>query len=193
MAIASSLLENIYIAYALGADANGKMEYAEPIQIKAQIEKKTSTVMRDDAGLYPNYDMLVSIPYNEKTQFIDEQTLLWINVEPNINKSNSDYIIGRVGKIENGNLPLYCNSTTINTKPLYYEYNGKIYQTKVDFDQNTLIALIPFNKYLPIVESTKVWTTKPNNIASTKNLIQLIKKERLDKAYRFIFKSVEEQ
>lgn len=187
MAIPNCLLKSIYIAYALGADTNGKMSYDEPIKIKAQVEDRSSYAERDDVGMYQKYDIQVNVPYNGQAQFIDEQTLLWIDVEPNENRSNNDYIIGRVGKVNNGNLSLYCNSTTANYKSIYYLYNDKVYQMKVDFNSSTLVALVPFNKYFPVTETTKVWTTKPSSIDSTKNLIQLSKKEKFGKVYKYTF------
>ena len=191
MAIPSSLLKPIYVAFALGNDGN-KVEHDKPIVIHAQVEDVKALISREDVGFVPNYDRLILVPYGEKTQFIDEQSLLWIDVEPNENRSNSDYKIERVGDVVDGNFILYCNSTTPNTKPLYYERNSKIYQVKIDFDNSKLVAIIPINKYLPITNNTKIWTTKPTNIHSTTNLIKLTKKENLGKSYRFTFKKVEE-
>ena len=191
MAIQSSLLKPIYVAYALGNDGN-KVAYDEPIKVYAQIEDVKSLVAREDVGFVPDYDRFILVPYGEKTQFIDEQSLLWIGVEPNANKSNSDYKIERVGDVVDGNFILYCNSLTPNTKPLYYENKGKTYQVKVDFDNSAMVALVPINKYLPITSSTKVWTTKPTSVNSTTNLIKLTKRERLEKSYKLTFKKVGE-
>ena len=189
MAVQSSLLKPIYVAYALG-DIGGKVIYDEPHKIYAQIEDVKSLVLRDNVGFIPDYDRLILVPYGEKTQFIDEQSLLWISVEPNANKSNMDYKIERIGDVIDGNFILYCNSLTPNTKSLYYERSGKIYQIKVDL--NELVAMVPFNKYLPIDSKTKIWLTKPTNAETTKNLVQLVSKERLEKSYKFTFVKVGE-
>jgi hypothetical protein len=191
MAIASSLLKPIYVAYALG-ESNGKVGHDEPIQIYAQIEDVKSLVLREDVGFVPDYDRVILVPYGEKTQFIDEQSLLWISVEPNASKSNMDYKIERVGDVIDGNIILYCNSLTPNTKSLYYEKKGKIYQVKVDFDSTSLVAILPLNKYLPIDNKTKVWYTKPTSAETTKNLIRLANKQRLEKSYKLTFKKVGE-
>lgn len=191
MAIQSSLLKPIYVAYALG-DENGKIGHEEPIQIYAQIEDVRSLVLREDVGFVPDYDRLILVPYGEMTQFIDEQSLLWISVEPNASKSNMDYKIERVGDVIDGNFILYCNSLTPNTKSLYYERNGKIYQVKIDLDSTNLVAIVPFNKYLPIDDTTKIWLTKPNNLESVKNLVKLVDKERLTKSYKLTFSRVGE-
>ena len=190
MAIPSALLKPIYVAYALGGDGN-KVAYDEPIRVHAQIDDVKSSVVRKNVGFIPDYDRLILVPFGEKTQFIDEQTLLWISVEPNANRSNSDYKIERVGDVIDGNFILYCNSLTANTKPIYYERNGKIYQVKIDFDSSSLVGILPLNKYLPIDNHTKVWTTKPTSVNSTTNLMQLEKKQRLEKSYKLSFKKVE--
>lgn len=190
MAIPSSLSKDIYVAYPLGDD-NGKIGYDEPIKIYAQIDDVKSLVLREDVGFVPDYDRLILVPYGEKTQFIDEQSLLWISVEPNANKSNMDYKIERVGDVIDGNFILYCNSLTPNTKPLYYERNGTIYQVKVDFDSNNFVAFLPLNKYLPIDKTSKIWYTKPTNGKSTTNLMRLVSKQRLEKSYKLTFAKVE--
>ena len=189
MAIPSALLKSIYVAYSLGNEGN-KLGYTEPIKIYAQTEDVKSLVLREDVGVIPDYDRLILVPLGENTQFIDEQSLLWVCVEPNDKRSNMDYKIERVGDIIDNNFILYCNSLTNNTKSLYYEYNNKIYQAKVDFDNDTLTAIVPFNKYLPITKDTKVWLTKPSNSQSTNNLVKLISKERLPKSYRLVFQKV---
>ena len=189
MAVQSSLLKPIYVAYALG-DIGGKMIYDEPKKVYAQVEDVKSLVLREDVGFVPDYDRLILVPYGEKTQFIDEQSLLWISVEPNEPKSNMDYKIERVGDVIDGNFILYCNSLTPNTKSLYYERNGKIFQVKVDL--NDLVVMLPLNKYLPINRTTKVWLTKPTEIESTKNLVRLVSKQRLEKSYKLTFAKVEE-
>lgn len=188
MDIPSFLKKKIYIAYAIGSNNKGKVEYEQPHIINAQTEDIKSLFLKEDIGYVPDYDRLILIPYGEESQFVDEQTLLWVNVEPNAEMSNMDYKIERVGDVIDGNFIIYCNATTPNTKPLYYAYNNTIYQVKVDF--NNLIAIVPLNKYLPITKETKVWLTKPDSLDSEKNLIQLISKERLSKSYKLTFQKV---
>ena len=73
--------------------------YDEPIKGLRTSRRCKSLVLREDVGFVPDYDRLILVPYGEKTQFIDEQSLLWISVEPNANKSNMDYKIERVGDV----------------------------------------------------------------------------------------------
>jgi hypothetical protein len=101
-----------------------------------------------------------------------------------------DYKIERKGDAIDGLFTLYCNSLTTDTKPLYYEQNGLIYKVKVDLDSDSLTAIIPFDKYLPINETTKIWLTKPTDAESTTNLIKLIKKEELPKGTKLTFAKV---
>lgn len=190
MAIPSALLKGIYVAYSLGNEGK-ELGYTEPIKIYAQTENVRSLVLREVVGVIPDYDRLILVPYGENTQFIDEQSLLWVAVEPNEKRSNMDYKIERVGDVVDGNLILYCNSLTSNTKSLYYNYGDKIYQVKVDLDTDTLTAQVPYNKYLPITKDTKVWLTKPTSSQSKTNLVTLISKEKLPKSIRLIFKKVE--
>jgi hypothetical protein len=189
MAIPSALLKSIYVAYALGNEGD-KIGYTEPMKIYAQTENVTSAVVRDKVGIVIDYDRLILVPFGENTQFINEQSLLWIGVQPNAKRNNMDYGIERVGDVVDGNFVVYCKSLTNNYKPLYYEYGGKIYQTKLDFDKDTLTALVPFNKYLPINAKTKVWLTKPTNSESITNLIKLVLKKQLDKSYKLVFERV---
>ena len=191
MAVQSSLLKPIYVAYALG-DIGGKVIHDEPIKVYAQVEDVKSLVLREDVGFVPDYDRLILVPYGEKTQFIDEQSLLWISVEPNATKSNMDYKIERVGDVIDGNFILYCNSLTPNTKSLYYERNGTIYQVKIDLDSTNMVAMLPLNKYLPIDSKTKIWFTKPSSVETTTNLVRLVSKQRLEKSYKLTFKKVDE-
>lgn len=191
MAIQSSLLKPIHVAYCLG-DIGGKLIHDEPKKVYAQIEDVKSLVLRENVGYILDYDRLILVPYGEKTQFIDEQSLLWIDTEPNESRSNMDYKIERVGDVIDGNFILYCKSLTQNTKPLYYEYKGKIYQIKVDFDNGNLVSFLPLNKYLPIDTNTKIWKTKPTSITTTTNLMRLVSKQRVGKSYKLTFEKVGE-
>ena len=191
MEIPSSLKKPIYVAYPIGS-IDGKIEYCEPILIYAQTENVQSIISREVVGIVPNYDRLILVPFGEKSQFVDEQTLLWVDVEPNAKRSNCDYKIERVGDVIDNNFIIYCNSLTPSTKSLYYEYNQKVYQVKVDLDKDNLTAIVPLNKFLPIKSNTKVWLTKPTNTESKTNLVKLVRKEQLQKSYKLTFKKVVE-
>jgi hypothetical protein len=65
-------------------------------------------------------------------------------------------------------------------------------QIKVDFDSSNLVAILPINKYLPITSSTKIWTTKPINSETTKNLLRLGRKQTIGKSVTLTFERVGE-
>lgn len=187
----NSELREIYYSYELGSQ-NGKMLFSQPIKLYAQVADVTSSVTRENVGLLEEYDRYIYLPFFGKARYLNEQSLLWVDVEPNTDLSNSDYKIKRLGDVVNGCITLYCNANTSNTKSLYYEYEGVIYQVKVPFDSKTLIAVVPYNKFFPIEEGTKVWTTKPTNSSSTENLLELVKRESRLKSLKYQFKKVSE-
>lgn len=189
MSIPSSLLKPMYFAYPMGENSKDKAEYSEPIKIFALKEDVTSIISRNNVGIDIDYDRIILVPIGGITQFFDEQAKLWVDVEPNNEGSNEDYKVERLGDIVDGNRVVYLNSLTQNFKALYYLHqNGKIYKVKVDYDE--LVALVPFNKYLPITSETKVWLTKPTNENSTTNLIRLVSKEKKEKGYKLTFEKV---
>lgn len=187
--IPSCLLETIYISFPIGANLKGELEYCEPIKINAQKNGVTSVVSRETFGIVPQYDRLISVPYGNKSKYINEQTLLWVDTTPNENYSNMDYKIERKGDIVNGEFILFCNSTTENTKSIYYENrNGKIYQVKLNL-QN-MVAIVPSDKWLPITRETKIWLTQPKDNTTTTNLVKVDKIEKLSNCTKFTFKRV---
>lgn len=185
--LANTLLSPIYVAFSLG-EGSDDLSYSKPQVIYAQVSDVKSLVLREDVGNIPNYDRVVVIPYGEKTQYINDQSRLWIEIEPNESANNMDYKIERVGDVIDGNFSLYLTSLTPNYKPLYYAHNGSILRAKVSLDK--LVALVPFNQYLPIDKATKVWLTSPSDINSTRNLVRLTKKEKLKNSYRLFFERV---
>lgn len=187
--IPQSMRKKIYATYYIG-EVNGKDKYSEPIELYVQTEDIKSLVVRGGVGVVNDYDRYILVPIGENTRYINEQSLLWVDVEPNTDLTNMDYKIERKGDAIDGLFTLYCNSLTIDTKSLYYEQDGLIYKVKVDLDSDSLTAIIPFDKYLPITETTKIWLTKPAGAESTTNLIKLIKKEELPKGMKLTFAKV---
>jgi hypothetical protein len=181
--------KKIYATYYIG-EVNGKDKYSEPIELYVQTEDIKSLVMRGGFGVVNDYDRYILVPIGENTRYINEQSLLWVDVEPNTDFTNMDYKIERKGDAIDGLFTLYCNSLTTDTKSLYYEQDGLIYKVKVDLDSDSLTAIIPFDKYLPITETTKIWLTKPTDAESTTNIIKLIKKEELPKGTKLTFAKV---
>ncbi len=186
-----SLLSTIYISNFIGVDENNNLNYESPKPIFAQTSDVKSLVVREDVGYVPEYDRLVLVPYGEESQFIDEETRLWIDVEPNELFNNVDYKIDRVGDVIQDVFILYCNAVTQTTKPIYYlnEKTSTVYQMKLSY--NNLVAIVPLNKWIPFNEDSKIWLTKPSSIDSNTNQIRLISKEKLEKSYKLTFAKVE--
>lgn len=192
MSIPSSLLKKIYVANALGVDEKGKMGYDTPIRIDAQVGDKISYVSRDVYGTILDYDRKVIVPFGGKTQFINEQSVLWINTIPNAERSNMDYKIERCGDVVDGNFPLYCKSLVDNKNVLYYEYNSKIYEVKLDFNIDLLVGIVPLNKYLPLTKESNIWLTRPENSESLTNKIKFIKSVNIGNSYKLVFERIVE-
>lgn len=185
MPIPNNIKQPIYVSFVMGVE-NDKTVYTEPIKIYVQKNDVKSLVTRDDVGIIPDYDRLILVPYGDMSKYINEETLLWVDVEPN--GQNMDYQIKRVGDIIDGNFTLFCNSLTKNTVPLYYNIGDRIIKTKVDMKD--LVAIVPFNQYLPIDKESKLWLVRPEDISSTDGLIRLVKKTKLEKSYQLIFEKV---
>lgn len=186
--IANFLLSPIYIAYNLGDNGNNELQYSNPQKVFAQIGDVSSFLVRENVGSMPDYDRVIIVPCGEKTQYINEQTRVWVERTPNESQNNMDYEIKRLGDIVDNNLPIFLSSLTPNYKPLYYAIDGSILRAKVELDN--LVAQVPFNQYLPINKATKVWLTRPTSLEDKTNLITLTKKEKLKKSYRLFFERV---
>lgn len=182
MVIPNSIKQPIYVSFVMGIE-NDKTVYTEPIKIYVQKQDVKSLVTRDDVGIIPDYDRVILVPYGDMSKYINEEALLWVDVEPN--GQNMDYQIKRVGDVIDGNFTLFCNSLTKNTTPLYYSIDNRIIKTKVDMKD--LVAIVPFNQYLPINKDSKLWLVCPEDINSTVGQIRLVKKTKLKKAYQLVF------
>lgn len=186
--IAKSLLRPIYIAYIIGEGDNNEMVYSRPQEVYAQVGDVSSFIVKGEEGIVKDYDRLIIVPCGEKTQYINEQTRIWVDSIPNESQNNMDYEIKRLGDIADNNIPIYLSSLTQNYKPLYYALNGSILRVKVQLDN--LVAQVPFNQYLPINKATKVWLTRPTSLEDITNLITLTKKEKVNNKYRLYFERV---
>lgn len=177
----------IYVAYYEGENIKtNKGNYTEPHIIYANVGEPVSYETIDDIGRIPEYDRVLVIDVGAKTEFIREDSILWIDTIPNDNKSNYDYVIARVGDEKGGIVKLYCNAIAPNTQFLYYcNDNENIYQVKVFYKD--LIAIVPKNMYFPITAETKVWYMKPKDVTSEKALIRFLDRVEHVKTYSYIF------
>lgn len=178
---------DIYVSYYIGEDINTKKRsYTEPHIVYASVGEPVSYETIEDIGRIPEYDRVLVIDVGEKTEFIREDSILWIDTTPNDNRSNYDYVIARVGDEKAGKVKLYCNAVAPNTQFLYYTNDDEnIYQVKVFYKD--LIAIVPKNMLFPINADTKVWYIKPKTADEKKARIQFLDKISRTKTYSYIF------
>lgn len=177
----------IYIAYKKGEDIQTQKEsFTEPHIIYANVGEPVSYENIDDIGRIPEYDRVIVLSTGANTEFIREDSRIWIDTTPNDNKDNFDYVIARVGDVVHNQLKLYCNAIAPNTQFLYYTNDDEtIYQVKVFYKD--LIAIVPKNMYFPITAETSVWYMKPSSIESTNARIQFLDRIERNKTYSYIF------
>lgn len=180
----------IYISYYKGLNIlTDKATYTEPNEIYANVGENVSRETVEQIGRIPDYDRTLVIEIGEKTEFVREDSLLWIDTVPNETKTNYDYTIARVGDRFGSKVTIYCNSIAPNTQFLYYSTdNENIYQVKVFYKD--LTAIVPKNMYFPITADTKVWFTKPKSLDSTNSLLKLIDTKTNIKTYSYTFEEV---
>ena len=178
----------IYISYYKGKDIfTDKESFTEPSSIYANVGQPISYETIDNIGRIPDYDREVIVEVGEKTEFIREDSLLWLDTTPNSNKSNYDYVIARVGDNVGGRVKLYCNAIAPNTQFMYYSPdNQNIYQVKVFYKD--LVAIVPKNMYFPVSKETKVWYIKPTSLDTEKALLKFVEKKENSRTYSYIFK-----
>lgn len=180
----------IYIAYKEGENIKTHKEsFTEPHLMYAVVSEPISYENIDDIGRIPEYDRTLVIDVGAKTEFLREDSRIWIDTIPNASKDNFDYVIARVGDIVHRQLKIYCNAVAPNTQFLYYCNDGEnIYKVKVFYKD--LVAIVPKNMYLPITENTSVWYLEPSSPEVEKAKIKFINKVEGTKTYSYIFKEV---
>ena len=178
---------DIYIAYYEGENiTTNKKSYTEPHIIYASVSEPVSYETIDNIGRIPDYDRTIILDVGEKTEFVREDSVLWVETIPNDNASNYDYTIARVGDITAGKVKLYCRAIAPNTQFLYYSNDDEnIYQVKVFYKD--LVAIVPKNMLFPVNAETKVWFIKPKTTDEKKARIQFIDKVERTKTYSYIF------
>lgn len=174
-------LKPFFYAYRLGsAEVNGKVEtqYAGLRYAKGQFIDATNDLSENSFGDKLDYDAYLLVEVNADTRFIDEFTRVWIRVLPNSSATLPDYQILKCGEPIDGLITIFLRSLVINNNSIWYEYNGTIYETNVDFKADKLEMVIPNNMFLPIDESTKVWYVEPEDTESTDGLLKLESREQ---------------
>ena len=177
----------IYIAYKKGENIKtDKESFTEPHLIYANVSEPVSYENIDDIGRIPEYDRTLVIDVGAKTEFLREDSRIWIDTTPNDKNDNFDYKIARVGDIVHRQLKIYCDAIAPNTQFLYYCNDGEnIYKVKVFYKD--LIAIVPKNMYFPITADTSVWYLKPASPDTENAKITFLDKIERTKTYSYIF------
>lgn len=177
----------IHVSYYEGENiVTKKQSYTTPHIIYANVGDVVSRETIENIGRIPDYDRVIIIQTGEKTEYVREDSILWVDTIPNDTLSNYDYTIVRVGDDINGEVKLYCIAVAPNTQFLYYcNDNENIYQVKVFYDE--LFAIVPKNMLFPINAETKVWDIKPQSVDDLNNRIQFIDRVERTKTYSYIF------
>lgn len=182
----------MYVANYLGKVSN-KNAYTEPFVVYAQVGDPKSYIAEQDIAPLTDYDRVIYIPLGDTTEFINENSILWVNTIPNKSKSNSDYNITKIGDRKNGILPLYCQSVANSKTSLYYCNDGStIYEIKVVYDKKTHTAISPLNALILIDSNSLVWFTKPTDISSVNGKLRLLERTRESNAYKWVFEEVKQ-
>lgn len=178
---------DIYIAYYEGENiVTKKKSYTEPHIIYASVSEPVSYETIENIGRIPDYDRTIILDVGEKTEFVREDSVLWVETIPNDKRSNHDYEIARVGDVAGGKVKLYCRAIAPSTQFLYYSNdNENIYQVKVFYKD--LIAIVPKNMLFPVNAETKVWYMKPKSVEEKQSLIHFLDRVEHTKTYSYIF------
>ena len=179
--------KEIYVSYFMGQNlSDGKAKYTEPHIIYGNVSEPVSYQTIEDIGRIPDYDRTVVLDVGEKTEFIREDTILWIDTMPNEQRDNYDHTVAQVGEPINGVVKIYCNAVSPSTQFLYYTNdNENIYQVKVFYNGYT--AVVPKNMYFPITDKSSIWFLKPANVNSVKGRIKLVDKVEHVRTYMYVF------
>lgn len=182
----------IYVAYYIGEDLeSGEKIYTKPHKIYANVGNPFDIEDMNDIGRVEKYDRTLYVDAGENTQFIREDTRLWVDCIPNESCDNFDYVLTRVSDNIGGYLRLYVNAVAPDTQFMFYSNDGEhIFRIKVYYDKASNTAIVPKNMYLPINKDSLVWYRKPSNIGDTNHLLRYIDKTEYERTYTYNFEDV---
>lgn len=185
----------IYISNLIGMSAeNNTPAYSQPVKFYATVYDLTSKVKQEDyVGREKDYDISISVPVGSDTSRINEDCVVWVNVVPNEQHDNWDYIIERVG-VATTVLPLYCNARKSPKTRLYISNDSKnLYYISVNYDKETNTITAQSNEYIDINENTLVWTKKPMNPTDTAGKIKFVSKTIAENGVKLYFEKVDDK
>ena len=183
-----------YVAYLIG-NRKGLPVYKQPHKVYGLVSTPSSLSVNQSIGLDFPYQRIITAKKSRDFEFIDEQSVLWIDILPNSETNTShDFLVRKVTDIdENGEFQIYCERTNYTTVDFWYEIDGLIFQKKIPFNITTNVAVIPKNLYLPIeIDETTCWKFNPkDDVTATNGKLVLEDKEDVWDCYVLTFKEVE--
>lgn len=138
------------------------------------ISDPTGSLQLREYGNELTFDKVIVLNANSTSRMIDYDTMIMLDDMPTSNYKNGDYIIKYIYPEYNNEIVIGLNKVTaVNMPKLYFEHNGKILFTQLNFDKDTLIGYTKKNLKLPIETGDYVWTREPADSTSTSNRLIL--------------------
>ena len=155
--------QEIYYAYRIGVRKDGLEIFGEVKSCLAHVGDIEGATAKARYGSENDYDLRVIIDCNPDVLRIDQYTRIWVYATPIDSTTEPDYYISRAPQFRNGEIYLSCNKVAENSELIYFEYNGEILSTRVEFDYIESAFYTRPNMYLPIDENTKMWYAEPDD------------------------------
>ena len=187
--MATMYKKQVYVSNYIGLDTNDKPLYTEPIIIYGYISQPQSNVNLINIGMVKQYDRTILLDIGDNTEFINEKSLLWVDVFPNESNNNMDYDIVKLSDKTNRTFTLYIKGLANDNNYLYYanSTDDNAIKINLNFDISSKIAITPTNFYFPLTTETKVWYKKPTDVNDTNSRLYYGNKELINNNYKITF------
>lgn len=177
-----------YYAYKVGKDGNN-ICYGEIIKAEGHFTSYNGSLNVNYYGEEISYN--ATLVLQDKIKYIDNFTKIWYGITPLNNEESPTHTVVRKGEVYNGLYTIYLQSNISNKNNLWVEYKDKIIEIDIDFDYDELVGKVSKDTYCPIDYLVNVWITKPQDITSIENKIELTYKKETDEGVILYFKKVE--
>lgn len=189
-------LQPIYIKNIVGSttDTTPKPIYGDYVTVYGKVIDKGGVIVDEPTGLNFEYDRAVIFNFSNNTKFINAQTAIYIDEMPTSVFENGDYTIERISPIQLNTFTIYLNKKVgIKLPKLYFEKNGQIVETQMNYDKDTNIAYLPYNKEIPFDKTTNIWNRKIADVSSKVGKIRLVSTEVIGKKKhtKLVFEAVQ--
>lgn len=166
--------QEIFYAYRVGVRKDGLEVFGDVKSCLAQVSDLEGSSSPERYGSENNYDLRVIIDANPDVLLIDQYTRIWIYATPIDSTTEPDYYIVRTPQYRNGQIYISCDKVAENSELIYFEHNGEILSTRVDFDFANSVFYTRPNMYLSIDETTKMWYAEPDDVDTQECLMTLV-------------------